>query len=176
MFFFILFLFRVYIGFILIMFSTSFWKVDDWGKSPVVDQKTPTSRNQVNIIVILWIYHDRYVLLIYFFPQFIAFTSVMFCIFLLQTTDSAYETTWEKSIAFDVDELMCDAGIGSSLDPIEMIEKTLRKINEDILCLLFIQPQTDEIRTKVDVFVKRSHALKVSCKILNHNINSFSTL
>ena len=101
---------------------------------------------------------------------------VMFYIFLLYTTDSAYETTWEKSIAFDVDELIHDVVIGSSLDRISMIGKTLREINEDILRLLFIQPQTYEIRAKVYVFVKISHALEVSCGISNHNINSFSTL
>ena len=71
---------------------------------------------------------------------------------------------------------MHDVVIGSSLDPINMIGKTLREINEDILHLLFIQPHTYEIRAKFDVFVKRSHALEVSCGILNHNINSFSTL
>ena len=71
---------------------------------------------------------------------------------------------------------MPDVVIGSSLDLINMIGKTLREINEDILRLLFIQPQTYEIRAKVDVFVKRLHALQVSCGILNHNINSFSTL
>ena len=70
---------------------------------------------------------------------------------------------------------MHDVVIGSSLELINMIDKTLREINEDILHLLFIQLQTYEIRAKVDVFVKRSHALEVSCGILNHNINSFST-
>ena len=87
-----------------------------------------------------------------------------------------YETTSVKSIDFNVDELMCDVVIGSSLEPINMIGKTFREINEDILRLLFIQPQTYEIRAKVDVFVNRSHDLEVSCGILNHNINSFSTL
>ena len=75
-----------------------------------------------------------------------------------------------------MDELMRNAGIGSSLDPIKMIEKALKKINEDIFRLLFIVPQTNEIKAKVDVLVKRSHALQVSCEILNHNINSYSTL
>ena len=71
---------------------------------------------------------------------------------------------------------MRDVGIGSSLDPIKMIEKPMKKNNEDILRLLFIQPQKDEIRAKVYFLVKRSHALKISCGILNHNINSFSNL
>ena len=75
-----------------------------------------------------------------------------------------------------MDELIHDVVIGSSLDRISMIGKTLREINEDILLLLLIQPQTYEIRANFDVFVKRSHSLEVSCGILNHNINSFSTL
>ena len=71
---------------------------------------------------------------------------------------------------------MQDDGIGSSLDPIKMIEKALKKINEDILHLLFIVPPTDAIKAKADVLVKRLHALQVSCGILNHNISSFCTL
>ena len=108
--------------------------------------------------------------------MFIAFKSVMFHKILLQATDSTFEKASEKSIYFDVHDLMHDAGIGSSLEPINMIENTLRKNNEYILLLLFIQLQTYEIRSKVDVLVKRSHALKVSCGIFNHYINSFSTL
>ena len=73
-------------------------------------------------------------------------------------------------------ELLHDADIGSSLDPVKVIEKTLKKINVDILRLLFIIPHTYEIKAKVEVLVKRYHALQVSCGILNHNINSFITL
>ena len=68
-------------------------------------------------------------------------------------------------------ELFHDADIGSSLDLIKMIYKALKKINEDIFRLLFIVPQTDEIKSKVNVLVKRSHALQLGCEILNHNIN-----
>ena len=100
----------------------------------------------------------------------------MFYIFLLQTTDFAFEIVSEKSIALYVDELMHDDGIGSCLDLINMIEKALKKINEDIFYLLFIVPNTDEIRAKVDVLVKRLHALQVSYRISNHNIKSFSAL
>ena len=57
-----------------------------------------------------------------------------------------------------------------------MIEKALKKVNEDILRFLFIVSQTYEIKAKVDVLVKRSHVLQVSWRILNHNINSFSAL
>ena len=100
----------------------------------------------------------------------------MFYIFLLQTNDSVYETPTQQSIDFDVNELLNDADNGSSLDLVKVIEKTLKKFNTDILCLLFIILQTDEIKAKVELLVKRSHALQVSCEILNHNINSFRTL
>ena len=102
--------------------------------------------------------------------------SVMFCIFLLQRNDSVYETTSKRSIYFDVHGLLHNVDIGSSLDPVKVIEKTLKKNNEDILRLLFSILQTDEIKAKVEVLVKRSQALKVSCGILNNNINSFRTL
>ena len=73
-----------------------------------------------------------------------------------------------------MDEMMHDAVIDSSLEPINMIEKGMKKINDDILRLLFILLQRDEIKYNVDILVKRSHTLHVSCGILNHNINSFS--
>ena len=39
-----------------------------------------------------------------------------------------FDLASNKSIDIDVDEIMCDANIGSSLDPIKMIEKTLKKL------------------------------------------------
>ena len=64
----------------------------------------------------------------------------MFYIFLLQTNYSVYETTSQQSIDFDVNELLNDDDIGYSLDLVKVIEKTLKKINVDILLLLFIIP------------------------------------
>ena len=75
-----------------------------------------------------------------------------------------------------MNKLLNDADIGSSLDPVKVIEKTLKKNNVDIICLLFIILQEDEIESKVEVMVKIFHALQVSFGILNHNINSFSNL
>ena len=100
----------------------------------------------------------------------------MFYIFLLQTNDSAYETKSQQSIDFDVCDFLNNVDIGSSLDPVKVIEKTLKNINVDIFCMLFIIPQTNKIKSKVEVLLKRSHSLQVSCRILNHNINSFITL
>ena len=64
----------------------------------------------------------------------------MFYIFLLYTNDSVYEIASQQSIYFDLNELLNDADIGSSLDLVKVIEKTLKKINVDIICLLFIIP------------------------------------
>ena len=50
----------------------------------------------------------------------------MFYIFLLQSTDSGFDLESDKYINIDVDEIMHDADIGSSLDPIKMIEKNLK--------------------------------------------------
>ena len=72
-----------------------------------------------------------------------------------------YETTSQQSIYFDVHELLHDVYIGSYLGLVKVIEKTLKKINEDILHLLFIILQTNEIKAKVEVLVKRSHILQV---------------
>ena len=80
---------------------------------------------------------------------------------MLQTNDLVYETTSQQSIDFDVHELLNDDDIGFSLDPVKVIEKTLKKINVDILRLLFIILQTDEIKAKVELLLKRSHALQV---------------
>ena len=66
------------------------------------------------------------------------FSNVLYI--LLQAIDSTFDLALDKSIDIDVDDIMCDGDIGSLLDPIKMIEKTLKKINEDILHLLFIQP------------------------------------
>ena len=76
-----------------------------------------------------------------------------------------------------MNELLNDANIdSSSLDLVKVIEKALKKINADIFHLLFNIVQTNEIKAKVEVLVKRSRALKVSHEILNHNINSFRNL
>ena len=52
--------------------------------------------------------------------------SVMFYIFLFQNKYSLYETTSQKSIAFDVRELFHNDDIGYSLDLIKVIENTLK--------------------------------------------------
>ena len=51
-------------------------------------------------------------------------------------------------------ELLHDADNGSSLDPVKVIEKTLKKFNAYILHLLFIIPQTEDIKSKVEVLIR----------------------
>ena len=62
------------------MFAT-FLQVADWGKYPSVDQNTPSSRNQVILYVMLWIYHDRQFLLIELFARTIASKNNQFFIY-----------------------------------------------------------------------------------------------
>ena len=100
----------------------------------------------------------------------------MFYIFLLHTNDSVYETTSQQSIDFDVHELFNDGDISYSINLIKVIKKTLKFFYSDILRTLFIIPQIGEIKAKVEVFVKKSHALQVSCGILTLNIKSFIIL
>ena len=53
----------------------------------------------------------------------------MFYIFLLQTNDSLYEISSQQSIYFDVlHDLLNNDDIGSSIDPVKVIEKTLKKL------------------------------------------------
>ena len=51
----------------------------------------------------------------------------MFYIFLLQDTDSTFDLASNKPIDIDVDEIIHDDDIVSSLDLIKMMKKTLKK-------------------------------------------------
>ena len=62
----------------------------------------------------------------------------MFYVFLLQTNDLVFEIATQQSIDFDVNELLNDADIGSFLDPMNLLENTLKKFHVDMLFLLFI--------------------------------------
>jgi hypothetical protein len=100
----------------------------------------------------------------YFYDESIGFISIlMFSIFLSQAT---YPLA-EKSIEMDVDEIMCDDDITSSLNPFQMLKKSVKKINVEILRLVFIQPQMEEIREKIDRLMMRAQSLNVSCGIFN---------
>ena len=79
----------------------------DRGKSPSVDQTTPSDRRQVildvipNIIICAhYIFKDK----------------VIFYIFQLQIGDSVYETTSQNSLQNEVSRLMRDSEIRESVD------------------------------------------------------------
>ena len=84
----------------------------------------------------------------------------MFYIFLLQTNDSIYETKTQQSIDFDVYELLNDADIGSSIEPVKVLHKTLKKQHVEVLRLALTIPQRDGIKEKVQLLIQRCHALK----------------
>ena len=60
-----------------------------------------------------------YVLLLCFFRESIGFISILFSIFLLQG-DRGKASAIRKSIYRDLDEILCDADIASSKDPLHM--------------------------------------------------------
>ena len=90
---------------------------------------------------------------------------------MLQTNDSVYETATQQSIDFDVNELLNDAENGSSIEPVKVVENTLKKIHVNMLRLLFIIPQTNKIKESVDAEISG-----LESKLRNHNMNSFRTL
>ena len=57
----------------------------------------------------------------------------MFYLFLLQTTDSIYETTTQQSLQFDVYQLFNDVNIGSSIDPLKVLQKPFKKQHEEMV-------------------------------------------
>ena len=85
---------------------------------------------------------------------------------LLQTNYSVYETATQQSLDFDVNKLLNDVDISSSLDLVKVLEKTLKKIHVNMLHLLFIIPQIDKTKAKVQVLIQRSQALEVHCRII----------
>ena len=79
----------------------------------------------------------------------------------------------QESIDMDVRDLMLDDDITLGVNPIEVVTKAKKKINQELLRLIFIQPQTNEIRAKLERLKNRSRCLDVSCSIFNQKINWF---
>lgn len=87
---------------------------------------------------------------------------------------------WEKTpaildnIDIEVDSLLCDDDITYSTNPTKMIRKTEFFFNKEIFKLLFMVPQTNEIKERVKKLSKRLQKLEVSYhEIFNYNISSF---
>jgi hypothetical protein len=85
-------------------------------------------------------------------------------------SQATHRPSTDTSIDMDVNELITDADIAFSANPIEMVRKATSKINREILRLMFIQPRTEEITTRVDRLLLRSQCLSVSCVIFIYKI------
>ena len=90
----------------------------------------------------------------------------MFNIFLLQTNYSGYEIATQQSLDFDVYQLFNDVEIGSSIEPLKVLQKTLKKQHEEMIRLELAIPQTDDIKENVQLLMQRCEALKVSYGII----------
>ena len=70
--------------------------------------------------------------------------------YVLIMSQATHRPSTDTSIDMDVNELITDADIAFSANPIEMVRKATSKINREILRLMFIQPRTEEITTRVE--------------------------
>ena len=75
--------------------------------------------------------------------------------FLLQTGDLVYETPNQQSLQFEVYQLMKDKEIITSVDPLKVIQKTMEKQNEELILLSLTVPQTEEIKSKIQLLIQR---------------------
>ena len=90
------------------------------GKSPSVDQTTPSARRQVILDVIPNIIICAH----YCFKYY-----EIFYIFQLQPRDSFYETISQNSLQNEVSQLVRDSEIRESADPLRMLQKKKGKTN-----------------------------------------------
>ena len=66
----------------------------------------------------------------------------MFYVFPLQTNASVYETKTQQYLEFDVYYMFNDVQIDSSIDPVKVLQNTLKKQHEEMLSLALTIPQT----------------------------------
>ena len=90
----------------------------------------------------------------------------MFYIFLLQTWGLIYETPTQQYLEFDVYQLFNDAEIVTSVDLLKILQKTMRKQNEELVRLALIVQQIDEIKTKIQLLIQRCRQLKLSSIVI----------
>ena len=138
----------------MIMFSTSFLQVDDRGKSPIVDQTTPSSRHHVNLDVILGIYHDRQFLLIQFFAQTIA-SKIKQCFIYFCCRQGIQFMKHHINTLYSLKSptVMKDNEISGSAEPLRVIQKTMEKQNEELVLLTLTVPQTQETESKIQLLL-----------------------
>ena len=137
----------------------------DRGKSVMEPSSTPSSGQQVYPIVFV---KTKYVALLSFV---VSATFILILIFyVLIMSRATHRPSTDTSIDMDVNELISDANIALSTNLIDMVRKATTKINQEILRLMFIQPRTEEITTRVDRLLLRSQCLSVSCVIFIYKI------
>ena len=106
---------------------------------------TPSLGQQLYPIVFV---KTKYVALLSFV---VSTTFILILIFyVLIMSHATHRPSTDTSIDMDVNELISDADIALSTNPIEMVRKSTTKINQEILRLMFIQPRTEEITARVD--------------------------
>ena len=76
--------------------------------------------------------------------------------------DLFYETTSQNSLQNEVSRLMRDSEIGESVDPLRVLQKTREKQNEELILLTLKIPQTEEIKSKIQLLLQRCRKLQVS--------------
>ena len=85
---------------------------------------------------------------------------------MLHTRDLVYETPSQHSLQFEVSQLMKYNEISRSADPLRVLQKTMEKQNEELVLLTLTVPQTEEIKSKIQLLIQRCQQLKVSSRII----------
>ena len=93
---------------------------------------------------------------------------------MLQTRDSVYETPTQQSLQFDVSRLIKDNEIGTSVDPLKVLQKTMEKQNEELI-FYGINSSTNR-RDQIKDSIVNPEMLTIESKFRNNNVNSFRTL
>ena len=83
---------------------------------------------------------------------------------MLQTRDLVYETPTLQSLDFDVYQLLKDNEIGTSIDLLKVLQKTMEKQNEELVEFSLTVPQTKEIKSNIQLLIQRCQQLKISCR------------
>ena len=85
---------------------------------------------------------------------------------MLQTGDSVYETPSQHSLQFEVCYLMKYNAISRSANQSRVLQKTMEKLNEELVLLTLTVPQTKEIKSKIQLLLRRCRQLQLSSQII----------
>ena len=65
-----------------------------------------------------------------------------------------------------VSQLMKDNEISGSVDPLRVLQKMMKKQNEELFFLTLTVPQTEEIEEKIQLLLQRCKQLELSSQII----------